>query len=134
MKGFGAGGMQPLIAVGMIEMPVRVDEMRDGIGAEIGKSLGDLRARHADARIDQHLAIGPGEDGNVAAGAFEDADIVSQPVGDDRRYRGAILDQADEAARLRERLARRQPACRGGVSRATHAAETKASAREKIFL
>src|SRR5258708_38036627 len=78
--------------------------------------------------------MGSREEGNVAAGGCEDADIVAQFVRDDRRCRGAVLDQTDEAARLRERPARREPACRGGVSRATHAAETKAPAREKIFL
>jgi hypothetical protein len=38
-----AGRMQPFIAVGMVEVPVRIDEMGDGIGAEGLKSFGDLR-------------------------------------------------------------------------------------------
>ena len=33
--------MQPFVAVGMIEVPVRIDEMRDGLGAELGEGLGD---------------------------------------------------------------------------------------------
>ena len=41
----------------MVEVPVRVDEMGDGIGAESGKSFSDLRARHADAGIDKHFAV-----------------------------------------------------------------------------
>ena len=112
-----AGRMQPLVAVGMVEMPVRVDEVRDGIGAEVGKRLGDLRARYADAGVDEHFAVRTGQDGDVSAGAFEHADIVSQLVRDDGRNRGAVLDQADEAARLRKRLARRKPSSRGRVSR-----------------
>ena len=71
-----AGRMQPFIAAGVIEVPMRVDQMRDGIGAEIGEGFLHLRARHADAGVNQHLAIGPGQDGNVAAGAFQNADIV----------------------------------------------------------
>ena len=39
-----AGRMQPVIAVGMIEVPMGVDEMRDRIGAELGERLGDLGA------------------------------------------------------------------------------------------
>jgi hypothetical protein len=79
---------------------MRVDQIRDGIGAEIGEGVLHLRSRYADAGVNQHLAIGPGQDGNVAAGAFQNADIVSQPVRDDRRNCRAVLDQADKAARL----------------------------------
>ena len=39
-----AGRMQPVVAVGMIEMPVGVDQMRDRIGAELRQCLGDLGA------------------------------------------------------------------------------------------
>ena len=39
---FRAGGMQPCVAVGMIEVPMGVDQMRDRIGAEIGERLGEL--------------------------------------------------------------------------------------------
>jgi len=92
---FRAGRMQPVVAAGVIEMPVRVDEMGDGIGAEVGEGLGDLRTRSRDTGIDEEFAIGARQDGNVAAGALENADIVSQLVGLDRRYRGAVLDQAD---------------------------------------
>ena len=45
-------GIQPYVAVGMIEMPVRVDQVRDGIGAKSGKSFGDLRTRRGpSARV-----------------------------------------------------------------------------------
>ena len=121
------GGVQPFVAIGMIEVPVRVDEMGDGIGAESGKSFSDLRARHADAGIDKHLAVRARQHGDVAAGAFEHADIVSELVRVDGRYRGTVLDQADEASRLGKRLARREPSTRCGVSRAADAAEAKAS-------
>ena len=36
------GRMQPAVAIGMVEVPVRIDEMRDRIGAESRKSPGDL--------------------------------------------------------------------------------------------
>src|ERR1700731_2208574 len=102
-------GIQPYVAVGMIEMPVRVDQVRDGIGAKIGKSSGDLRTRYTNTGIDKHFAVGAGQDGDVSAGALEYADVVSQLVRNDGRHGGAILDQADDAARLRKRLARRKP-------------------------
>ncbi|MGY4450944.1 hypothetical protein ACVWZR_005604 [Bradyrhizobium sp. i1.3.1] len=48
----GASGMEPFVAIGVIEMPVGVDEMGDGIGAEIGHRFGELGTRDADAGID----------------------------------------------------------------------------------
>src|ERR1700730_14115089 len=36
-----ADRMQPFVAVGMVEMPVSVDQMCDRIGAKIGESLGN---------------------------------------------------------------------------------------------
>lgn len=60
----------------MIEMPMRVDQVRDGIGAEIGQSFGKLGTRRADAAIDEHFTIRPGQNGNVAAGALKNADII----------------------------------------------------------
>src|SRR5882762_6516964 len=83
--------MQPVIAVGMVEVPMRVDEMGNGIGAETVKRLGELRSRYTDTGIDQHLPVGSSEDGNIAAGAFEHADIVSQLVRDDGRGRCTVL-------------------------------------------
>jgi hypothetical protein len=61
----------------MIEVPVRIDQVRDGIGAEIRQSFGDLGARRTDAAIDEHFAIRPGQNGDVAAGALKNADIIS---------------------------------------------------------
>ncbi|WP_430640250.1 hypothetical protein [Bradyrhizobium diazoefficiens] len=121
--------MQPLIAVGMVEMPVGVDEMGDGIGAETGQRIGELGARHADAGIDQELAVGPGQDGDVAAGAFEHADIVAKPGGRDRRNCRTVLDQADEAARLGVGLARCEPSGGGGERGAADATQAKAAPR-----
>ena len=38
----GAGGVHPLVAVGMVEVPVGVDEVGDGIGADGGEGFGEL--------------------------------------------------------------------------------------------
>jgi hypothetical protein len=86
-----------------------------------------LRTRYANTGIDKHFAVGAGEDGDVSAGALEYADVVSQLVRNDGRYRGAVLDQADEPARLRKCLARRKPSARCRVESTAAAAEAKAS-------
>jgi hypothetical protein len=62
---FRAGRMQPIVAAGLIEMPVRVDKMGNGIGAEIGEGLGDLRTGSRDSGIDEELAIGSRQDGRL---------------------------------------------------------------------
>ncbi len=70
--------MEPLVAVRMIEMPVGVNKMCDGLGTEFCQRLGNLRPRHADAGIDQHFAIAAGEDGDVSSRALKYADVVPQ--------------------------------------------------------
>src|ERR1700722_4740217 len=120
-----ASGMQPFVAGGVIEVPMRIDQVRDGIGAEIRQSLSELRARRTYAAIDEHFAVRPGQNGDVAAGALEHADVVPQLVGCDRRYRGAILEQTDEASRLRKCFAGRKPSARCRVSRSADATEAK---------
>jgi hypothetical protein len=121
--------IQPFVAVGVIEMPVRVDQVRDRVAADIGQGLGDLRARYTNAGIDKNFTVGAGQHGNVAAGALEYADIISQLMRHDGRYRRAVLDQADDAACFRKGLARCQPAICRGECRAPDAAEAKAASR-----
>ena len=74
----GAGGVQPLVAVGVVEVPVRVHELLDRIGADSLKGGGDLRPRHGEARIHQELAVAPREHADVPAGAFKHVDVSAQ--------------------------------------------------------
>ena len=46
-------------------------QVRHGIGAELRERLRDLWARYADAGIDEHFAVGTGQNGDVPAGALE---------------------------------------------------------------
>ncbi len=59
--------MQPGVAAGMIEMPMRADELRHRLGPEQFQRGCDLRPRHGDPRIDQQFALGPAQHGHVAA-------------------------------------------------------------------
>jgi hypothetical protein len=67
--------MKPFVAVGMIEVPVRVDEVRDGVGSETSERLLELRTRYTDSGIDQHFAVGPSQHSNVSARALKHADV-----------------------------------------------------------
>ena len=96
-----AGGsfrIQPLIAVRVIEVPVCVDQVRNRIAAQPIRSLQDARAGCRDPGINEHLAIGACQDGDIAARALEDTDIIAQLVNLYGRCRGAITDQIDDVA------------------------------------
>ena len=94
------------------------------------QGFGELGTRRVDAAIDEHLAIRPGQNGDVAAGALKHADIIPDLVRRDRRLRGIILEHTDEPSRLCKSFARREPFSRCRISRAADAAEAKASSRQ----
>jgi len=115
----------------MVEVPVCVDQVGDRIGAEVCQGLHQLRARDSNAGINQHLAVRARQHGNRAARSFQHADIVAELVRDDRRYGCAVLDQADDAARLRKHVAWREPSSRSRASRAANAAEAEAASGQQ---
>ncbi len=90
----GADGVYPLVAVGVVPVPVGVDEDADGVGVDGGEGFGDLRAGGRDAGVDEELAFLGGEDGDVASGADEDADVAAELLGGDLGLGGgfAALD------------------------------------------
>ncbi len=64
--------MHPLVAVGVVEVPVGVDEDPDGIGVNGGECRGELGLAGGVAGVDEKLALFGGEDGDVAAGSAEE--------------------------------------------------------------
>ena len=63
----GSNRMKPLVAIGVIEVPVRVHEVGDGVGAKIGKSLRQLGPRHGNTPVDQDFAVRASEYCDVPA-------------------------------------------------------------------
>jgi hypothetical protein len=59
---------------------------------------------------DEHLAIGAGQDRDIAARTFENADIATQLVNFYRRLGSIVADQFDDVAGLGIGLRGRQPA------------------------
>ena len=92
----GAYRMKPFVAIGVIEVPVRVHEMSDRVGAKAGKGPSSIGSATRNTRVDEDFAVRAGEDRDVPAGAFQHADVVPQLVGGDRRGCGAVFDQANE--------------------------------------
>jgi hypothetical protein len=64
-----------LIAVSMIEVPMRVDQMPDWVAAAARKGLQNSRARRSDAG-NENLTVRPSEHGDITGGAFEYASTV----------------------------------------------------------
>ena len=61
--------MHPFVAVGVVEVPVGVDEDADGVGADGGERGGELGLAGGVAGVDEELAVFGGEHGDVAAGS-----------------------------------------------------------------
>ena len=125
--------IQPLIAVRVIEVPVRVDQVLDRIVAEAIGCFQNARAGCGDSGIDEHLAVDACQDSDVAAGALEDADVAAQLVNLDGRLRSLITDQIHDVARFGEGAARREPSstCRNRSRR--HAAQTESAPRDDVL-
>ena len=108
-------------------MPVGVDQMSDRIAAEAVGGLQDSGTGCGDSGIDEHLAIGTGQDSDIAARALENADVAAQPMDLDGRLGGVITDQIYDIACFRVGLRGAQPRARGCKRGGGHAAEAEAA-------
>ena len=121
-------GVHPFVAVCVIEMPVRVDEMFDWFRAYLPQSFGDLGARSRITGIDNELAIR----------SRDTAMFPPEPMSALTFSRSACTIMLAVSARLRavsnnifllgEELTRRQP-CR--IARST-GGSNKATARKRV--
>lgn len=70
--------LAPTLAACVIEMPMRVDEVFERIGADAGEGFLYRGLRRSEARVNEHLAITAGQNQDVASRAFEDTDAPSK--------------------------------------------------------
>src|SRR5258708_37598915 len=108
--------------------------MLDRIAAEGIGGFEDSRAGCGDACINEHLAVGPRHDGDIATGALEDADLAAQFVNVDGRFRSIVTDQIHDVAGLGERLSWREPPAGRGERSRCHAAQTEFAPRHGALL
>src|SRR5260370_42124177 len=76
-------GVQPFVAVGMVEVPVSVDEVLDRIGANRCKRLGNPWTRAGKAGINEELIVATGKDRNISTSAHEDAYVAAEVLHSD---------------------------------------------------
>ena len=75
--------MHPLVAVSVIKVPVRIDEVRDAICAQCRQSLRDLRLRCGVTCIHQQLALRASQHGDVATRTHQHTDVAAKLLGGD---------------------------------------------------
>ena len=93
----------------MVEVPVGIDKVLDGIAAKAVDSLQDARSGRGNAGVDEQLAVSACQNGDVTARTLDDRDITAQLVNLDRHRRGGVTDRIDDVACLGERFGGLQP-------------------------
>src|SRR5262249_33670255 len=125
----GSLGIQPCVAVSMVEVPVGVDEVPDRIAAEAVGRLEDSWARCRNPSIDEDLAVAAGQDRDVAAGAVEVAEGAGQLITLMGLLGGSVRNKKNNGAGFGRGWGGDNPpagSCEGGRSRT---AETETSTR-----
>src|SRR5271170_6833781 len=74
----GAGFVKPGVATSVIEVPVRIDQLLDGIAVDTGEGFGDVRLRGENFGVHEQLAVGAGEDSDISARAEKNGDVAAQ--------------------------------------------------------
>jgi hypothetical protein len=62
----GSGFMDPLVAAGVVEMPVGVDQLFDRICVDARKGFRDVRTGGNDFRINQQLSVRASENSDIS--------------------------------------------------------------------
>ena len=73
-----SGFVQPFVTSGVIEVPVSVYQLFDGVRINARQRCGNTRTRRHDFSINEELSVGAGKDGDISACAQENADIAAK--------------------------------------------------------
>ena len=105
--------MHPFVAVGVIEMPVCVDEVVDRARIYLSQSVSDPGARSCITGIDNHFAVSSSEDGDVSAGADKSTHIFAQGLDGDVSGFRTFARRNDNVFTFGKEMSWRQPRRRG---------------------
>jgi hypothetical protein len=109
-----ANRVQPFVAIGMVKVPMRVDEVLDGLGTNPGERVSNLWASTGKAGIDQQLTVSTGQNRDVPTGPQQNAYIAAELLDRDFIGCGCLSCRLYQSVLLSEKLARSQPSHRGG--------------------
>ena len=100
----GSRFMEALVAAGVVEMPVSVDQEFDRIHVDACEGFRDVRTRGDNLRIHHQLAVRACQNGDISTSAQKDTDIASKVLNRDlcccgflgrtRNYATCLGDQA----------------------------------------
>ena len=92
----GAG--EDLVAAGVVEMPVGVDQPRNRLPAGALDRLEDILGPHGNARVDHGETVRPAQDGDVAAGPLDQMEASRELDGLDRDLGHHRTDLGEQGA------------------------------------
>src|ERR1700730_4943721 len=73
-----SGFVQPMVAADMIDLPVSVNQLFDGIRINARQRCGNMRTRGDDFSINEEISVGAGKDSDISACAQKNADIAAK--------------------------------------------------------
>ena len=79
----GSGFVQPLVAARVIEVPVSVDQLLDGVRIDARQSRGDIWTRGDDFGIHEQLSVRAGKNGDISTRAQKNADVAAKGLNRD---------------------------------------------------
>src|SRR5258705_5088595 len=92
-KDAGSGLMEPLVAASVVEVPVGVNQLPDGIGVDACDGLFDVGTGGDDFGVDDQLSIGTGKNGDISPRAKENTDVAAKILNRDFR-RGGFFERS----------------------------------------
>src|SRR5262249_11411326 len=119
--------VQPCISIRVVEMPVRIDQMRDRVLAKAVGRFQDSPARCRDSSINENLAVHASQDGDIAPRALKYTNAATQPVDLDWRLGRLAADQVYNVSCLSVGLRGTQTASGGSKSGGDRATDAEAT-------
>jgi hypothetical protein len=98
----GARLVKPVVATGMLEVPVSVDQLLDGVGVDAGQGPGNVWMCGDDFRADEQLSVGAGKHRDVSTSTQENADVTAESLNRDLRGGGFLKGMLDKGVFLGE--------------------------------
>src|SRR5580693_8329577 len=94
--------VQPRIAAGVIEVPVRVYQLLDGVRVDVCQRHGKVRPRRDNFAIDQQLSVRAGQNGNVSTRTQKNGDVATKRLQRNFRRGGFLKRTWNEIVFLRK--------------------------------
>src|SRR3954454_9290091 len=103
---FGSCIVYPGIAIGMIRVPVSIEQLRDRVRTKSVESFQNPCLRDGESCVDKKLAVLSSEHSNISSRAFQNADVSAKRIRFDCRLSCRIDHCWNNALVLRKQRTR----------------------------